>query len=190
MKRTEIINQIIKEKRYASYLEIGLGDGANFKGVICESKIGVDPDVNVVKFSHFRTNGQLANVDSDQFFTKSDLKFDLIFIDGLHHSDQVERDIINSWNCLNPNGTILIHDIKPLDEKSQRVPREQVAWTGDVWRAWYGLKNQYSKLKLSYIDERVGLGVIEKSRHKIEVGFVDTQTSYQEYNEVKGWNVK
>ena len=181
MKRTEIINQIIKEKGYTSYLEIGLGDGANFKNIVCENKIGVDPDVKL--------SSNTFKVTSDKFFEQVDEKYDIIFIDGLHHSEQVERDIINSWNVLSPNGTILIHDIKPLDEKCQRVPREQVQWTGDVWRAWYGLKKAYPKLKLSYIDERVGLGVIEKSRHKIEAGFVDNETTYSEYDEAKGWEV-
>ena len=189
MKRTEIINQIIKEKGYSSYLEIGLGEGANFKNVVCEMKVGVDPAVDIVKFAHFRSDGQFGQVTSDIFFEHCEDKFDLIFIDGLHHSEQVERDIINSWNVLNPNGTILIHDIKPLDEKTQRVPREQVQWTGDVWRAWFGLKKAYPKLKLSYIDERVGLGVIEKSRHKIEAGFVDNEITYSEYDEAKGWEV-
>jgi hypothetical protein len=179
MKRNQIINQIIKEKGYQSYLEIGLGNEANFNAVQCQYKKGVDPE------GAMKDGKYLGH--SDDFFNDNPEKFDLIFIDGDHTAEQVERDIINSWKCLNPGGTIIIHDIKPLDEVCQRVPRETVAWTGNVWRVWYGLKNNYPKLKNSYIDERVGLGVIEKSRHKIEPGFIDWETSYEDYNEMEGW---
>ena len=178
--RTEEINRIIKENGYKSYLEIGLGNGANFKAIECDVKIGVDPEV---------TGKDIGTLDSYTFFEHCQDTFDLIFIDGLHHADQVERDIINSWNCLNKGGKILIHNVKPLDEKCTRVPREQDSWTGDVWRAWYGLKNTYPKLKLDYIDERVGLAIIHKSRHKIESGFVDYETSYEDYNDYKKWEV-
>lgn len=189
MRRTQVINDLIKERGHTSYLEIGLGDGTNFRNVVCDVKVGVDPEWDLIKFSHLRTNGHLANVESDAFFDVNTQKFDLIFIDGLHHADQVERDIINSWNCLNKGGTILIHDIKPLNEVCQRVPRITVAWTGNVWRAWYGLAKNYPKLKLSYIEERVGLGMIEKSNHKIKYFFVDYQTTYQEYDRVQGWKI-
>lgn len=179
--RTEEINRIIKEKGYTSYLEIGLGNGVNFRSIEVETKIGVDPDSIIDKAGVFK-------MTSDEWFTDSD-KFDLIFIDGLHHADQVQRDILNAWRCLNRDGMIIIHDVKPLDEKSQRVPREQTAWTGDVWRAWYGLKKTYPKLRLDYIDERVGMAIINKSKHKISEGFVDNETSYEEYNSKKGWEV-
>jgi hypothetical protein len=90
---------------------------------------------------------------------------------------------------LNKGGTILIHDIKPPSFESQIVPRESKIWCGDVWRAWSGLKNRYRTLNLDYIDEEFGLGVIYKSRHKIESGFVDLESTWDEYNEAKGWKV-
>lgn len=180
--RTEEIQKIIDANGFKSYLEIGLGNGVNFKAIKCEKKIGVDPDVKFLS-NNFK-------VTSDKFFEQIDEKYDLIFLDGLHHSDQVGRDIVNAWNCLNKGGIIVIHDVKPLDEVCQRVPRESVAWTGDVWRAWYGLKKAYPKLNYGYIDERTGLGLIYKSKHKIELGFVDNKTTYQEYHNAKGWEVK
>ena len=178
--RTQEINRIIKENGYTSYLEIGLGNGVTFRSIDVETKVGVDPDI---------VAGDVATMGSDEYFVNNSDKFDLIFIDGLHHSDQVERDILNAWRCLNRDGMIIIHDVKPLDEKCQRVPREQTAWTGDVWRAWYGLKKTYPKLRLDYIDERVGMAIINKSKHKISEGFVDNETSYEEYNSEKGWEV-
>jgi hypothetical protein len=179
--RTNEIKRIIKENGYTSYLEIGLGNGANFKEIVCDEKVGIDPESVIDMAGVFR-------MTSDEWFTDSH-GFDLIFIDGLHHADQVERDIINSWNVLNKGGQILIHDVKPLNEVCQRVPREQTQWTGDVWRSWYGLKNTYPKLKFDYLDERVGLAIIHKSRHKIESGFTDFETDYEIYNNLKGWEV-
>jgi hypothetical protein len=179
--RIDIINGLIEENGYKSYLEIGLGDGKHFEGVKCDVKNGVDPEV--------KESYQIFQLISDKFFEIIAGSYDLIFIDGLHHSDQVERDIVNSWKCLNKGGTILIHDIKPPSFESQIVPRESKIWCGDVWRAWNGLKKRYGTLNLDYIDEEFGLGVIYKSRHKIESGFVDMVSTWQEYNEAKGWKV-
>ena len=156
--RTNEIKRIIKENGYTSYLEIGLGNGSNFKEIDIETKIGIDPAVS---------GKDIGTIESDTFFEHCQDTFDLIFIDGLHHADQVERDIINSWNVLNKGGQ----------------------WTGDVWRSWYGLKNTYPKLRVDYIDERVGIAIIHKSRHKIEAGFTDFETAYQIYNNLKGWEV-
>jgi len=178
-KRTEYINGLIKEHGFSSYLEIGLGDGNNFRGVDIDYKIGVDPKV-------FSLN--TFNVTSDDYFNKSENTHDLIFIDGLHHADQVERDIVNAWNCLNKGGIILIHDIKPHTFEMQQVPRIQTVWTGDVWRAWNGLKIN-TKLKLDYWDDQYGLGIIHKSRHKLELGFLDMDTTFEDYKANEGWKV-
>ena len=179
--RTEYIKSLIKENNFKSYLEIGLGDGRNFKEIEIEDKIGVDPQ---------SSGKDIAQVSSDKYFLHNLDSFDLIFIDGLHHADQVERDIVNSWNCLNKGGMILIHDIKPHSFEMQEVPRNTKQWTGDVWRAWYGLQVNYPKLKLGYWDDEYGLGIIYKSRHKIDLGFVDYDISFKDYQEKKGWLIK
>lgn len=179
--RTEYIKSLIKENNFKSYLEIGLGDGKNFKEIDIETKIGVDPESN---------GKDIAQMPSDEYFKHNKDKFDLIFIDGLHYADQVEKDIVNSWKWLNKGGMILIHDIKPHTFEMQEVPRKVKEWTGDVWRAWYGLQINYPKLKLDYWDDEYGLGIIYKSRHKIELGFVDYETTFNEYKTKEGWLIK
>jgi hypothetical protein len=179
-KRTDYINGLIKANGFSSYLEIGLGDGNNFRGVDVQTKIGIDPAVS---------GKDIGTLDSDTFFEHCQDTFDLIFIDGLHHADQVERDIVNSWNFLNKGGMILIHDIKPHTFEMQQVPRIQPVWTGDVWRAWNGLKIN-TKLKLDYWDDEYGLGIIHKSRHKLELGFVDMETTFEDYKANEGWLIK
>jgi hypothetical protein len=165
MDRTKYINQLIEENDYKAYLEIGFGDGANFKAIECYLKQAVDPEINF---------------ESDYFFEVNKEMFDLIFIDGLHHADQVERDIINSWNCLSPKGMILIHDIWPKNEEMTLIPRQTKQWTGDVYKAWHGFKQTYPKIKTEEIEEEWGIGVIYKSRHKIKEGFISDIT-FEEY---------
>lgn len=178
--RTQTINELIESKGYSSYLEIGLGTGSNFNAIELDNKYGVDPKMPIP------TSGLTYEMYSDEFFFENDLYFDIIFIDGLHHADQVERDIVNAWNCLNKGGMILIHDVKPPSYEATIVPRKQNQWTGDVFKAWHGFKETYPKIKTGYIEEKYGLGVIEKSRHKIEIGFV-SDISYKEYIEIEGW---
>ena len=124
MNRTELINYIIKKQGYETYLEIGLGTGKNFAAITVKAKYSVDPS----GLADFR-------MESDEFFKFYDKKWDIIFIDGLHHADQVRRDIINSWNCLNDGGCLVIHDTNPDREEITHVPRDSKEWTGDVYKA-------------------------------------------------------
>ena len=103
MKRTDIINAFIQKYGYKSYLEVGTQDPAsNFDKINVETKVSIDPF----------PRGEVDYVcTSDEFFEsvapKHDYKFDIIFIDGLHHDDQVIKDINNSLEILNDNGTII-----------------------------------------------------------------------------------
>ncbi len=135
MTRTQLLNHLIDKHKLKTYLEIGVQNPAqNFSKIRLpiKSKVGVDPAVNAP---------QIAKCTSDFFFTKNRLKFDLIFIDGLHHADQVERDFNNSLACLNDNGFIVIHDCLPLEEIHANVPRESKLWNGDVYKFIFKLNN-------------------------------------------------
>lgn len=179
MNKTQIIQSLIDYHGFKSYCEIGLGDGANFMAIKCDIKDGVDPVIPK------GLENQVAGGTSDGFFELIATNYDLIFIDGLHHAGQLAKDVVNAWKYLNSGGMILIHDIKPHNEVMQLVPRQSKQWTGDVWRVWSGLKK--TKLNLEYIDEEYGIGVIKKSRHKLESIDVDNITSFQEYQAKKGW---
>lgn len=163
------IKNYIASKNPQSYLEIGIGTGKLYNSIEIEDKDYCDPAVN--------------GIDSDTFFKHCKIKYDLIFIDGLHHADQVERDILNAWKCLNKDGVILVHDICPKNEAMTCVPRgDQKEWTGDVYKAWLSLLNAYGeKLHIMSIHEvEYGLGKIYKSRHKMET-FLDTEITYSDY---------
>lgn len=168
MRHEDYIKNYIASNNPQSYLEIGIGTGKLFDSIPIEYKDYCDPAVN--------------GIDSDAFFANNAKKFDLIFIDGLHHADQVERDILNAWKCLNAGGVILVHDICPKNEAMTIVPREQKEWTGDVYKTWLSLLNAYSdKLTIETItDVEYGLGKITKSRHKMEP-FLDESITYSDY---------
>ena len=50
-------------------------------------------------------------------------KYDLIYIDGSHHYDDVIRDANNSFNALNKNGIIIFDDfLKGITKNYQKDP--------------------------------------------------------------------
>ncbi len=172
--KERIITRIIQDFKVESYLEIGLATGFNFAyQSLPKDKVGVDPDHSNLRLGH---KDQLAAVEmtSDEYFEKKhkDRKFDLIFIDGLHEAEQVEKDIINAWYSLTANGIIILHDIHPPTEDHQEVPRKQESWTGDVWRAFLGFRLKYPKIPSGAIQEKYGLGWIAKvPRTQVKAGF-------------------
>ena len=98
---------------------------------------------------------------SDDFFQDNKQNFDIIFIDGLHHYEQVKKDINNSLKFLNKNGFILVHDCLPRTKAHQSIPRYRGSWNGDVWKAIVELRTKENlNIFTSQID--LGVGVIKK----------------------------
>ena len=113
---------------------------------------------------------------SDGFFEKlsrgeilsQETRFDVIFIDGLHLAEQVDRDIRNALQFLKEDGFIVLHDCNPPTEWHAREKYDYdhspagKSWNGTTWKAfvkWRGNKNIYS----CCIDSDWGLGIISKS---------------------------
>jgi hypothetical protein len=153
MTRTDIINHFIEKKGYGSYLEIGVQRGENFRGVHCGNKTGVDPNAD---------SAATVNVTSDRFFETNTQKFDIIFVDGLHHAIQTFKDISNALLCLSDGGVVVCHDMNPRDLKSQKVPRIQAFWNGDCWFAWVWLRATRPDLEMIVLDTDCGCGIIRK----------------------------
>lgn len=155
MTRTDIINHLIKKNGYKSYLEIGVRNlNDNFNLIECELKTGVDPDKNA-KATHEMT--------SDLFFAANQWNYDIIFIDGLHHAEQVLKDLFNSIRILNKGGTIVCHDMNPPTEANQIIPFEAAGimnWTGDCWKAWVELR-QLGGYSMKVLNTDWGVGVIQ-----------------------------
>ena len=158
MNRTSIINHYIKKIQAKSYLEIGVWDGNNFSKIKCDNKTGVDPDTN---------SSATVYLTSDMFFLHNQTYFDVIFIDGLHHADQVKTDILNSLNVLNPGGVIICHDMNPLTEDAQIIPFRGGMWNGDCWRAFVELRQTRSDLEMFTVDCDEGISIIKKGQQAL-----------------------
>ena len=160
MTRTEIIQSLINKTQAEKYLEIGMGSGLNFSAIQCEYKICVDPTPTVpVTFT----------LTSDNFFNQNNETFDVIFIDGLHWSEQLYKDIDNSLKILNDGGYIICHDINPHSEFIQRYPQPKLEseWTGDCWKTWVILKSERDNLEMSVVDTDYGCGIIRKGKQNL-----------------------
>src|SRR5690606_27460848 len=105
--------------RATRYLEIGVRNPqANFDKIRASEKYGVDPGIE------FEDNPVNFKMTSDAFFAQlsageclsPEIRFDVIFIDGLHTADQVERDIRNSLRYLADTGFVVAHDCNPPTE--------------------------------------------------------------------------
>lgn len=157
--RTDIINILIDQKKYRSYLEIGFGEGGNFNAIDIPfgTKISVDPI----------SDAATHKISSDLFFEINNKTYDLIFIDGLHYAYQVYRDIFNSLKVLNPGGMIVCHDMNPSTFEEQVVPMHHGMWTGDCWKAWVRLKMERSDLDMKVIDADHGCGIIQRGEQPL-----------------------
>lgn len=175
MNRITIIQSFINKNNYKNYLEIGVQGGHCFSEIKCETKVGVDPD---------KSSKATVHETSDDFFAGNKEKFDIIFIDGLHHSDQVEKDIINSLACLAEGGTVLMHDCLPTNEFMQLIPlTSQCEWTGDTWKAYVKLRQERSDLNMKVCNTDWGVGIITKgSQTPIKI---NVEVNYQNFEKYK-----
>lgn len=173
---------IIRRYGYGSYLEIGVNTPRqpdwNWPNVKISLKHGVDPNPKV---------HATFPVTSDEFFAKhAKMKYDIIFIDGLHLWEQAYKDMTNAIKFLEEGGTIVVHDCKPPSERSQSREHVKGEWSGDVWRAFMKLRMENPDIAMSTVDFNYGCGIIQKGRQELYKADVDPTTvpySYFKQNE-------
>lgn len=145
--RHEIINYYCSNND--KYLEIGIEYGYTFNNIICNYKIGIDPDPKINDVS-------IKKIKSDDFFQINTELFDIIFIDGMHQVTFVINDINNSIQSLNKNGKLFIDDIIPYTYEEQlsipincyyenNILKYRSSWTGDVWKVIYHILKNYNE---------------------------------------------
>lgn len=175
-----------KDLKTCRYLEIGCSTNTLFNCIPLKltNKIGVDP-----------IKGGTHRMTSDEFFSKNDQKFDVIFIDGLHTYEQCQRDTINSLNSLKDDGLILLHDMMPADNFAASSPRNKLAvksWNGDVWKVAVELSlSKNLDFILVPIDQGVGI-IRKKNNYEYKIlNEIKTKTIFHYYNEYfKNINIK
>ena len=177
--RLEIIQNIITSRKYKKYLEIGCDKDQIFSNIVIDFKIGVDP-----------VQGGNVRKTSDDFFKSNTDKFDIIFIDGLHEYDQVNKDIKNSLKTLNDGGVILLHDCLPKSYFHQALPRSRMSWNGDVWKNIVESRtNSEIDTYTCFADQGIGIIFNRPNRNKLIISinnfkklkFRDFYYNYKEY---------
>jgi len=188
--RTDIISFLLQQFTTPTvYLEIGVRNpNDNFNKISSQKKYSVDPGYeNAANSVDFK-------VTSDEFFEMlksgkaltSDIKFDVIFIDGSHLAEQVEKDIQNSLDYLKEDGFIVMHDCNPPTEFHASENYDYILspastlWNGTTWKAF--VKNRKREdLYSCCIDTDWGVGVISRKvnfgpSNKIENNFFEYYT--------------
>jgi hypothetical protein len=179
MNRTEVLNTIIKERKYKTYCEIGYGFGDNFNKIECETKICVDP---------FQDNDILVKQTSSLFFDTTSFFFDIIFIDGDHRSAHVFTDYYFSLKRLNKGGIIAFHDVNPPTAWHVRDFSDFAAkggeWCGDAYKGFIKATHTTSA-NFFTVGSDFGIGIIDfKKERNFEI--LPIPKSYEEFSRKRG----
>ena len=171
--RTDILNYLLSLlHRETSYLEIGVRNpNDNFANIHANTKFSVDPGVE------YKENPVDFRMTSDEFFRHLQsgeilsryMQFDVIFIDGLHLAEQVDRDVANALKFVKEDGFIVLHDCNPPTEWHARedyyfpLSPAKLYWNGTTWKAF--LKYRFDdSLNSCCVDTDWGVGILSKSR--------------------------
>ena len=173
-KRTEVMNYLLSLfKRDTTYLEIGVRNpDDNFNHIQATKKYSVDPGVE------YKENPVDFQMTSDAFFEKlkqnailsNTIKFDVIFIDGLHLADQVDTDIVNALQYLKNDGFIVLHDCNPTTQWHAREEHAYFGspaknfWSGTTWKAFAKWRTNPS-IYSCCIDSDWGIGILTKTHN-------------------------
>lgn len=185
--RTEVINFLLAQfNRKTTYLEIGVRNPHdNYNHIHADVKYGVDPGIE------FTENPVDFKMTSDVFFDRlgsdnllsKEVRFDVIFIDGLHLAEQVDRDVSHSFNYLSQDGFIVLHDCNPPTEWHARENHEYSCtpagyrWNGTTWKAFLKWRT-VDWVKSCCIDSDWGVGILSK-KHTIGESLKPVNSFYE-----------
>ena len=152
MNRAELFTKLLAGKKTSKYLEIGVDDPAStFLGVEAKTKIAIDPYSEGSNKCHVwnpknceafmaqlaENASEFHRMTSDEYFESLSpkVKFDLIFIDGLHTEEQVRKDVISSLKHLKKGGRIILDDALPNSPlEAVETPKPGAGWRGTVYK--------------------------------------------------------
>jgi Methyltransferase domain len=180
--RAQVVKRLLAHYENPRYLEIGVCEARTFDRVPATEKVAVDPEF---RFDASAPDRQLPGVSyhevtSDEYFGSivgHDQLFDVIYLDGLHTVEQTLRDLMNSLAYLQPQGVIVIDDVRPPTELASIPDRreffrvrhaagrdDEQAWMGDVFRLVYFIDTFCQQLSFRVIDNNHGQAVVWRRR--------------------------
>ena len=164
------------------YLEIGVCEGRTFDRVPAAVRVAVDPEF---RFDHTDPERLLPGteyhqVTSDEYFgsiVDPAARFDVIYLDGLHTVEQTLRDLLNALPYLQPQGVLVIDDVRPPTELAAIRDRQEFfevraaagredekAWMGDVYRLVWFIDTFCQQLTHRVIANNHGQAVVWRHR--------------------------
>ena len=95
----------------------------------------------------------------------------------------MRRDIDNALAALSGHGVILLPDCIPRSIGEQAVPREQEAWSGDVWKAIVERRTQEQvDAAVCVIDNGVGVILKRVNTDRLNIAHRDfKRLTFKEY---------
>jgi hypothetical protein len=145
----EFFRFLDRQLRPESYFEIGTAAGTSLKAFSCDA-VCVDPRFALEgDVLAGRTAAHFFQMSSDTFFRRYDLRRlfptgpDICFLDGMHRSEFLLRDFLNTERACHRRSIVFLHDCLPVNARmadrrgTPGDPSEgewRHAWTGDVWK--------------------------------------------------------
>lgn len=204
MNRLFFLKKLFRNKRFKTYVEIGVFQGRVFFSVPARTKIAVDPEFSFTRarkakkvlrrFSNLWAKFYEKN--SDVFFAKDapllfeKKKIDVCLVDGMHEYRFALRDIENSLKFLQRHGVILVHDCNPA-AKDAGVSFEEYKergftgdWNGDVWKAIVYLRSVRDDVNVFVLDCDHGLGVVTFGQPENKLSFTAEEIDSLNYGQL------
>jgi hypothetical protein len=148
------INRLAGLVRAERYLEVGVSGGDTFLAVEVATRHAVDPRFRFDTAPHASERVRFFPITSDAYFTRevpADLRFDIVFLDGLHTFEQTFRDFCASMAHAHRDTVWIIDDVFPSDVFSA-LPSQKDAlgfrrqhglgsrvWHGDVYKTVFAI---------------------------------------------------
>ncbi|UJP06191.1 MAG: class I SAM-dependent methyltransferase [Nitrosomonas sp.] len=165
----DIINHLITQFKFSSYLEYNKFDGATYyDDICCASKtVAYLPENSYLDGRTLqRLLGLAASVDFDQILSLDGLlaryagrRFDLIFFDPVHVRPDVDLALQTLPHLLNPDGVLVVHDCNPTARELTSVRRRPGSWVGETYKA-FALFRHFNRAQTLTIAEDFGVGLI------------------------------
>lgn len=182
--RGTFIKHIIKKYNFKSYLEIGLSHNPLSPYRLIDdsevTKCSIDIDKTTNADYCMKSNDFFDEIRENKKHKYYGFKWDVIFVDGDHRSDIVYKDILDSYEFLNENGIIFLHDILPeFYHRSLEMPlsftynQQQLGVNmalNDAWKVIPHILKNHSNMNVCSLVEKeqeiCGLGVITKTNNR------------------------
>ncbi len=150
-----------------AYFEIGTHLGRSIAAFTC-SAVCVDPQFMLeADVLAGRRETHFYQMPSDAFFAQHDLRSifkhgpDICFLDGMHRSEYLLRDFMNTERLCHRRSIVFMHDCLPVNSRMALRTHElgdeseshwRHAWTGDVWKIVPLLKAHRPDLDIFILD--------------------------------------